>query len=302
MKTMILNAEAENMAIQPSAEVLRHFGVRVIAPLGGRMNQHWLVETCGKRLVLRRSMQSADEIDYELSLLERIAALGWPVAVAVAAPIELSGYVWSLAPFLPGEPLSDKYSVAEQRGRGRLLAEFHADLAQLGAFGQRGTWLRCEEFLGDPALDDLLIKHELERPEEMYILRWHLDRARARIDGLRLHDRPGIIIHGDFAPWNLRFQDGRLSGILDFELSHWDHRIADFALAWRGRYDHVIHGYTEVSPLEPEEWALLTPVWWAWLLAGACHDIRNGIRDDGWTIRKLLQRSPLMGPDSAEFR
>jgi hypothetical protein len=30
--------------------------------------------------------------------------------------------------------------------------------------------------------------------------------------------------------------------------------------------------------------------------------MRNGIRDDGWIIKKLLQRSVLMGPDAAEFR
>jgi Ser/Thr protein kinase RdoA (MazF antagonist) len=111
-----------------------------------------------------------------------------------------------------------------------------------------------------------------------------------------------MIIHGDFTPWNVLFIDGRLSGILDFELAHWDHRIADFALAWRGKYDAVIHAYAEVAPLEPEEWALLTPLWWAFLIEGACHDIRNGIRDDGWTIKQILRRSPLMGPDAAEFR
>ena len=290
------------MSIQPSNEVLERFGVRLVAPLGGRVNQHWLVEARRERLVLRRWAQPADEIDYELRLVARIAALGWPVAPAVAGPIELEGHFWSLAPFLPGDPPSEKYSIAEQRARGRLLAQFHADLAQLGGFGQRGTWRRCEAILGDPTLDRLLTDHERTRPEEILILRWHLHRARERIEGLTLHDRPGIVIHGDFAPWNLRFNSGRLSGILDFELAHWDHRIGDFALAWRGKYDDVIHGYAEVSPLEPEEWELLTPLWWAWLIEGACHGMRNGIRDDGWTIRKLLQRSRLMGLDSAEFR
>jgi hypothetical protein len=72
------------------------------------------------------------------------------------------------------------------------------------------------------------------------------------------------------------------------ELAHWDHRVADFALSWRGKYDEVIHGYSEVSPLEPEEWALITPLWWAGLIDGACHDLRNGTPDDGWTIKKLL--------------
>jgi Ser/Thr protein kinase RdoA (MazF antagonist) len=290
------------MEMKPSAEVLEYFGARVIAPLGGRMNKHWLVEAGGERLVLRRWAQPADEIDYELRLLARVAALGWPVAPAMAGPVELGGYVWSMAPFLPGRPLADKYSVAEQRGRGRLMAEFHADLARLGEFGQRGTWRRCEQILGDPTLDDLLSRHERERPEEIRILRWHLHRARERIEGLVMPDRPGIIVHGDFTQWNLHFEQGRLSGILDFELAHWDHRIGEFALAWRGKYDDVIHGYAEVSPLEPEEWALLTPMWWASLIDGACQYLRDGIQEDGWTIKQILRRSPLMGPDAAEFR
>ncbi|MEO7908726.1 MAG: phosphotransferase [Roseiflexaceae bacterium] len=183
-----------------------------------------------------------------------------------------------------------------------MLAEFHAGLAQLRGFGQRSPWRRCEQILGDQTLDVLLAEHEPQQPEEIRILLWHLQRARERTVGLTLHGRPGMVVHGDFAPWNLRFEHGRLSGILDFELAHWDHRIGDFALAWRGKYDHVIHGYAEVAPLEPEEWELLTPLWWAFLIDSACQYMRNGIRDDGWTIQKLLQRSPLMGLDSAEFR
>jgi Ser/Thr protein kinase RdoA (MazF antagonist) len=288
--------------IEPSAEVLAAFGVRLIAPLGGRLNQHWLVAFRDEQLVLRRWSQTADEIDYEIRLVARIAALGWPVAPAVAGPIELSSAVWTLAPFLPGEPPSQDDPVAEQRARGRLLAAFHADLAQIEGFAQRASWRRCEEILSDPTLERVLIAHERARPDDARILLWHLERARERVDGLRLLQRPGIIIHGDFATWNLRFQEGRLSGILDFELAHWDHRIADFALAWRGKYDHVVHGYAEVSPLEPEEWALLTPIWWACLIDGAYQDLRKGIQDDGWTIRKLLQRSPLMGPDADAFR
>jgi hypothetical protein len=57
-----------------------------------------------------------------------------------------------------------------------------------------------------------------------------------------------------------------------------------------------------VTPLEPEEWEMLTPVWWAWLIEGACRDLAAGTRDDGWTMRTLLRRSRLMGPDAPEFR
>jgi len=164
------------------------------------------------------------------------------------------------------------------------------------------VWRRCEAILGDTMVDVVLAQHEQQRPEEIRVLRWHLHRARERIAGLDLYDRPGIVVHGDFTPWNLHFERGQLSGILDFELAHWNHRIGDFALAWRGKYDEVIWGYDEVSPLEPEEWELLTPLWWAFLIDGACQYMRSGIRDDGWTIKQLLRRSPLMRPDSAAFQ
>lgn len=282
-------------------DVLEKLGIHVVAPLGGRLNQHWLVERRGRRLVLRRWSQSRDEIDYELRLLAAVAALGWPVAPAVEEPVELAGYWWSLSPFLPGEPFPAEDPITEQRNRGRLLAELHAGLTQLNGFGQRGSWRRCEEILGDPALDRILAEHEPKRPEEVRILRWHLDRARERVAGLKLEERPDLVIHGDFTHWNLRFQNGRLSGILDFELAHWDHRVADFALSWRGKYDEILYGYAEVSPLERGEWALLTPAWWAGLTESACRHLAEGSWDDGWIIRKLLQRSPLMGPDAAEF-
>jgi Ser/Thr protein kinase RdoA (MazF antagonist) len=150
-------------------------------------------------------------------------------------------------------------------------------------------------------MDHVLADYEREQPEEAHILYRHLERARERIAGMQLHNRPGIIVHGDFTTWNLHFNDGRLSGILDFELAHWDHRVGDFALAWRSKYDDVIHGYNEVSPLEPEEWELITPLWWAGLVDLACRLLRNGIQDDGWIIKKLLERSPLMGPDAVAY-
>ena len=287
--------------MQPPDEVLDTLGVQAVTPLGGRINRHWLVAGRGEPLILRLWAKSSSDIAYELRLLAEIAALGWPVAPAVESPVELGGQIWCLFPFLSGEPPSVDDRIAEQRTRGRLLADFHADLARLGERGQRDGWRRCEEILEDPTLDRVLGGQERERPEEVRILRWHLDRSRERIATLQPHVRPGRIVHGDFTPWNLRYSGGRLSGILDFELAHWDHRVGDFALSWRGRYDEIVHAYAEVSPLEPVEWDLLTPVWWAGLIDCACREMAAGTSDDGWIIRSLLRRSPLMGPDALEF-
>ncbi len=293
--------------MEPSAEVLAHFRVRLVAPLGGRVNRHWLVDAQGKQFVLRRWGRSPllddvslhqEPIAYEVRLVEALAASGWPVAPAVLGPQEINGQTWSLAPFLPGEvPVMDctiHGSHAEQRARGRLLAEFHAGLALVPPLGQRPGWRRCEQILADPALDEILTRNERERSEEVPILRWHLEQAREQTASLLLDDWPGIIVHGDFTPWNLRFVDGRLSGILDFELAHADHRVGDFALSWRGKYDEVILGYDEFSPLSPEEWELITPLWWAQLIEQACRAMQSGTPDDGWTLKKLLERSPLM--------
>ncbi|AZN38807.1 phosphotransferase enzyme family protein [Paenibacillus albus] len=291
-------------SLLPSSEVLDRLNIKVIAPLGGRLNQHWLVSLNNERLVLRLWSRAAhkDNIRYEVNLLRSIAELGWPVAAVIEGPIEIGEQTWGLFPFLHGEPPSALNPAAEQRARGRLMAQFHTDLKKLSGASQRQNWRRCEEILQDNQLDQLLSLHEKKRPEEIRILRWHLERARKRAEGLQLQSRPGIVVHGDFAPWNLRFQDGKLTGILDFELAHWDHRVGEFALSWRGKYDEVVYGYDEVSPLEPEEWELITPMWWAGLIELACKHLKEDSHDDGWIIRKLLERSPLMGSDAAAFR
>jgi aminoglycoside phosphotransferase (APT) family kinase protein len=301
--------------MEPSPEVLALFDVRLVAPLGGRINRHWLVEAQRVQLVLRCWGQSplidsasshTASISYEVRLIKALAVLGWPVAPLVTGPAEIAGQWWSLAPFLSGAPPASDGNVhggrSEQRARGHLLAGLHAGMAQVPDMGQRPGWRRCEEILDDPALDTVLAQNERERPEEVRILRWHLEQARGQVAGLALQERPGIIVHGDWTPWNLRFAEGRLSGILDFELAHSDHRVGDFVLSWRGMYDDIILGYAEVSPLEPEEWALLTPLWWAQLISLACLDMKAGAKDNGWIISKLLLRSPLMGKHAAEYQ
>lgn len=288
--------------VTPCEAVLQHFGVHLVSPLGGRRNQHWQVASDRDSLILRRWAGDAADIEYELRLLTHIKALGWPVAAGIDEPIFLQDAFWSLFPLLPGTPRPTHGAPTEQRARGNLLARFHSDLSQIKGFEQRGAWRRCEQILGDETTDALLADYEAQSPDEAYILRWHLDRARKRINGLSLADKPGSIVHGDFTAWNLLYVGERLSGVLDFELSHANHRVADFALSWRGKYDQVIHGYNDVSPLAQEEWTLLTPAWWAFLIELACRHISEGTPLDGWIVEKILGRSPLMGVDAAEFQ
>lgn len=96
------------MEMQSDNEVLAQFGIQLVVPFGGWLNQHWLVEVGRERWVLRRWWRSAASIDwasinYEVRLVAHLAALGWPVAPTVVGPTEIAGDAWSLAPFLSGD-------------------------------------------------------------------------------------------------------------------------------------------------------------------------------------------------------
>lgn len=95
-----------------------------------------------------------------------------------------------------------------------------------------------------------------------------------------------------------------LTGVLDFESTHLDLRVADFALSWRGEHDEVIRGYDEVSPLTDLERALIAPTSWAWMMLGVARELKahrltgSEPYDLTWVVEMLRRRTPLMGRDS----
>lgn len=288
------------------SELTALLDLRVDRYLGGRANQHWLVTSGHQPLVLRRYQPDPiGAIDYELRVLRRLADLGWPTPVAVADPIDVTGRTWCLFRWLPGVPPSstDEHS---QRDRGRLLARLHHDLGTLADLGQRPGARRAEDVVADPELTSRLRAYERLFPDEARILRWHLDRAREIFTEIRTNC-PLMVVHGDFINQNLLYQDDVLTGVLDFESTHLNHRVSEFALAWRGKYDPVLHGYTEVCPLTELDWALLTPALWSWVFLGVTREIRQMTDGTvppyrlGWQTKMLLRRSPLMGRHSAPY-
>ncbi|HEX3592900.1 MAG TPA: phosphotransferase [Pseudonocardiaceae bacterium] len=282
----------------PPPELTDALNLRVEGYLGGRANQHWLVTAAGERLVLRRYQAGPiGDVGYELTVLRRLAALGWPTPVAVAEPVEAAGRTWCLFQWLPGGPPPEP----DARRRGRLLARLHQDLVTLADLGQRPGARRAEDVVADPALTEHLRAYERLYPREARILRWHLDRARDAFAALDRADCPLMVLHGDFHDQNLLYDNGTLTGIIDFEGTHLNHRVSDFALSWRGKYDDVIRGYTEVQPLTELDWALLTPALWAWAFLGVATELRAMASGEipphrfEWQTKMLLRRSPLMG-------
>lgn len=277
-----------------------HFGVEVVGFIGHSANSHWLVRRHDTEFVLRRfrPIRSIPYAAYEVTVLDRLAALGHPVPTVVDEPADVDGSVWFLMTKVPGAP--GDYETDDPRERGRRLAALHDGLGHLMDLGQREGRRLTYEPIASPTFDAALADYARWFPDDARVMQWHLDRCRAQLDGHDVSELPSGVIHGDFTPWNLLFTDRGLTGIVDFDLSHRDLRIADFALSWRGKYDDVVFGFDEVSPLSDLEWALLTPIRWAWLLSfveDSIDEMRSGRsapqRFD-WVLGQMLRRSPVI--------
>lgn len=277
-----------------------HFGVDVVDFIGHGANSHWFVRRGNTELVLRRfrPTRSLAYATYEVELLFRLAALGHPVPTVVDDPAEADNCIWFLMSKVAGTPGS--YETDDPRERGRRLAALRGGLDQITDLGQREGRRPTYEPIASPTFDAALAEYSAWFPDDARVLQWHLERCRTALEDHDVFSLPSGILHGDFTPWNLLFTGDELTGIVDFDLSHWAPRIAEFALSWRGKYDDVVFGFDEVSPLSDLEWELLTPIRWAWLLSlveDSINEIRSGSAKPQrfeWVINQLLRRSPIL--------
>jgi Ser/Thr protein kinase RdoA (MazF antagonist) len=253
-------------------EVVRALGLSPLKlrRVGHRFtNDHWRVAAVEGDFYLRRSAagRSLAAVSDEVRLLQHLVSSAWPVPRPFAAPISVGGRIWTAFEALTGaprRPRSDGGWRDERKARGRLLGELHLVLEEVPSHHQRSGFHRAEESFD--SLEAQLVGLARTRPEEARRLGRHLQDTRSALDDLEASARPVQLIHGDFSTWNLLFSGGRLTGVLDFDLSHVNHRVADFAISWRGVHDDVIRSYHDVNPLTPDDRQLLVPVFRAWYL------------------------------------
>src|ERR1700691_5348284 len=222
------------MAAEDLDQVLTLLGVRpgrvaVLrdVPLG---NGNWLVDTAdGQRIVLRRyhPQTTAEDLAYEHAVLGDLAGLGWVVPAALGEPGCWPGRWYCLTRYVPGEAVRPED--ARQRGRrGRDLARLH--LALRGAcerLGQRPGWRAPHTAVtvnsGHP-WEERVGGLASVSPRLAAWAQAAASQAHASLAAVGADDLPVMVVHGDFAEWNVHYDRERLAGVIDFRLTDVDPR------------------------------------------------------------------------------
>jgi Ser/Thr protein kinase RdoA (MazF antagonist) len=261
-------------------------------------NGSWLAETlAGQRVVLRRyhDRSTADDLAYEHAVLRYLAGAGWAVPGPVGEPCEDGGLTYWLTRYVPGKAVLAE-TIAQRRRRGSDLAMLHLALRDLGErLGQRPGWraqhasvavhtaLDWDACLGaltaiSPRLGSWLVVAAASTGADL-----------AAIGADRL---PLTVVHGDFAEWNVHYEQGRLTGVIDFALTHLDSRPYELAIARTYRAPEVTESYrAEVArlgwPLSDLEEAAIGPVYRAFRVDMAAWQIDYGMRTGDFDLAAI---------------
>lgn len=247
----------------------------------------------GSAFILKERDLTAD-IAREYDLLSHLKNNGVPVAVPIATRtgellVKENQKVLVLYPVLPGTVISEHYANgAEDRATayGRTIAQVHLALrayAGSGAYDHLNLVDHINTWVGptihshrESGLDSSLNDFN-ESIGPLY-------------DGLREH-----LIHRDPNTTNLLVEEGRVTGVVDFDLCVKCVRIFDpcycatsmliggFADAgqrdsWPRLLRGVLHGYQEFCPFSPEEAQALLPVLQAIQLMFVAWSLESGNR------------------------
>jgi homoserine kinase type II len=303
--------------------VLAHYDLGVLQGIEkdqrGTVNTSFFIDTVKDarrcRYFLRRYRPGIQrhELRFEHALINHLSARGGcPVARVHMTRqgetvLEHNGAFYAVFDYLPGE---DRYTWVdprctshELRAAGRLLAQFHSDVAGFRAPGHREEprilrlfnvmareWERACRRPATDAYMRYVLKHADEVRRSVAATS---DILRRSAGGL-----PKVIVHSDYHPGNLKFEGAEISGLVDFDWAKVDVRAFDVALAvwyfcasWEGAADGRLRlgevrtflgGYQDrlrepaaISPLSATELAALPDL----INAGSLYILYWGLRD-----------------------
>lgn len=283
--------------------------VRVLKDLPHE-NASWLAELAGgTRVVLRRYHQLATDTDlaYEHEVLSYLAAAGWVVPAAAGDLIRVGELWYCLTRYVPGEPATSENAGQQQR-RGRDLARLHLALRFLGErIGQRHGWRAQHRSVTVHASVDWHARVADLAQVSPRLGDWAAaaaEHTRGALTAIGASELPVMVVHGDFAEWNVHYVHDRLAGVIDFGLTHLDSRPYELAIARTWRAPHAIDGYrSELArngwPLTELEEAAIVPVYHAFRLDMSVWQVDYGLRTgrvDLAAIERQLARTGTAPP------
>jgi Ser/Thr protein kinase RdoA (MazF antagonist) len=251
-------------------------------PLG---NGNWLVETAAEeRFVLRRyhPQTTRQDLAYEHAVLGYLAGLGWVVPAPLGEPVRWQGWWYCLTRHVPGEAIRAE-DARQRRRRGRDLARLHVALRGVAErIGQRPGWRAQHSAVhaGDQ-WEESVRGLAAVSPRLAAWAQAAAIRARESLAALGADDLPVMVVHGDFAEWNVHYAGERLAGVIDFGLTHVDSRPYELAIARTYRAPEMIDAYrAELAargwPLSELEEAAIGPVYRAFRVGMAAAEMEDG--------------------------
>jgi Ser/Thr protein kinase RdoA (MazF antagonist) len=258
-------------------------------------NGNWLVEMRGgHHAVLRRYHPGAspEDLAYEHVVLGHLASGGWIVPHPVGEPVCHEGLWYCLTRYVPGQPAIPE-SLAQRRRRGRDLARLDLALRGLGQrIGQRPGWRpQYNAVAANSNIDWSACLRQLTAvsPRLASWAQTAAEQTRAALAAIGARELPTTVIHGDFAEWNVHYQNGRLAGVIDFGLAHQDSRPYELAIARTYRSPETADAYrSELArsgwPLSALEEAAVTPIYHAFRLDMAAWEIDDGLKTGQYNL------------------
>lgn len=250
--------------------------VRAIEPIPSYSGKTLLVSV-DKHCFILKEKSDLSQTEQEFQLLSCLSKVGTPVAVPIrtadgAGYTSSQGKIFCLYPKLPGKPVVEHYA-GNARERARVFGQ---------AIGFLHTcFLKCDSLSGFREMK------LIEQIEEWAIpcIRKH----RTIIDGDAVEriwaevsqelealncDLPQQLIHRDANPANILFEQGALTGFVDFDMVVRGPRIFDICYCgssilvsgfedaarvekWPGLFHSLLEGYQAVCPLTSPEYLAL---------------------------------------------
>ena len=129
--------------------------------------------------------------------------------------------------------------------------------------------------------------------------------VQAALAAIGASELPVLVVHGDFAEWNVHYERDRLAGVVDFGLTHLDSRPYELAIARTYRAPQTAAAYREELarlgwPLSDLELAAQRPVYHAFRVDMAIWAVHDGLQAghiDLANVERQLARTGTPSPD-----